>query len=101
VRKQRVVLEHHANAALVRRHVVDRIAVEINLAVGGRLKTGQHHQGCCLARAGWAEHGHKLALGDIEVQILYNQRFAVIALLNVFKANHWFASTSIFRHLIP
>jgi hypothetical protein len=67
VREQGVVLEHHADAALVRRHVVDRIAAQIDLAVGGRLKTGQHHQAGGLARSRTAQHGQELALGDVKV----------------------------------
>ena len=45
VGKQRVVLEHHANAALVRRRVVDGLALHIDFAMGCGLKTRQHHQG--------------------------------------------------------
>jgi hypothetical protein len=51
--------------------------------VGGGLETGQHHQAGGLARARRAEHGQKLALGDVEVEVLHDQRFAVIALLDV------------------
>jgi hypothetical protein len=69
MRKQRVVLEHHADAALVRRHVVDRIVPQKDLAVSCRLKTGQHHQAGGLARARWAQHGQKLALGDIQIEV--------------------------------
>jgi hypothetical protein len=51
VRKQRVVLEHHAEVALVRRRAGDRLAIEQYLAGGWRLEAGQHHQRGGLARA--------------------------------------------------
>jgi hypothetical protein len=82
VRKQRVVLEHHPDLALVRRDVVDRPAVEQNLAMGGGFEPRQHHQAGRLARARRAQHGQKLALTDVEVQVLDDQRLAVIALLD-------------------
>ena len=35
---------NHADAALVRRHVVDGAVCQVDFAVGGRFKSGQHHQ---------------------------------------------------------
>mmetsp|Transcript_22335 Transcript_22335/g.35678 ORF Transcript_22335/g.35678 Transcript_22335/m.35678 type:complete len:392 (-) Transcript_22335:779-1954(-) len=51
MREQRVVLEHHANATLVRRNVVDGGATKANVAVCRRFKACQHHEASCLARA--------------------------------------------------
>jgi hypothetical protein len=82
VREQRVVLEHHPDAALVRRDVVDRLAVQRDLAVGGGLEPGQHHQAGRLARPRGAQHRQELALADVKVQVLDDERFAVVALLN-------------------
>jgi hypothetical protein len=87
VREQRVVLEHHADAPLVRRDVVDRLAVEVNLAVCRRLEAGQHHQGRGLARARGAEHGEEFARRDVEVEVLHDENLAVIAFLDVLEAN--------------
>ena len=50
MREQGVVLEHHADAAFVRRDVVDRHTVQADIAVGRGLKPGQHHQAGRLAR---------------------------------------------------
>jgi len=37
-------LEHHADAAFVRRDVVDRHAIKPYLAMGRSFKTGEHHK---------------------------------------------------------
>ncbi len=42
VREQRVALKHHADVALVRRHIDQRFATDQNLARTGRLETGEH-----------------------------------------------------------
>jgi hypothetical protein len=87
VREQRVVLEHHPDAALVRRDVVDRLAVERDLAMGRGLETGQHHQAGRLARPRGSEHGQKLSLADLKVQVLHDQRLAVIAFLDAVEGD--------------
>ncbi len=88
VRKQRVVLEHHADAALVGRHPVDGPPRQVDLAGGRRLKARQHHQRRGLAGARRPQHRHELAAGDVEVEVLHHQRFAVVALLNPGKTDH-------------
>ena len=71
--------------APVRRHVVDRLAVEHDLAMGRGLEAGQHHQAGGLARARRPEQGQELAARDLEVQVLDDQRGAIIALLDVLE----------------
>ena len=83
VREQRVVLEHHADVALVRRRVVDRPTVEHDLAVRDALEAGEHHQAGGLARAGRPEQGQELAARDVQVEVAHDQRLAVIGLLDV------------------
>ena len=87
VREQGVVLEHHADPALVRRDVVDRPAVEEDFAVGGRLEPRQHHQARRLARAGRPEHRQELPLGDVQIEALDDQGHPVVALLDVVEAD--------------
>ncbi len=99
VREQSVVLEHHANAAFVRSHIVDRLIVQKYLAVGRWLKAGQHHQACGFARSRWAQHGQELALGYIEVQIFNDERFTIVTFLDPGKPDHMFAVRSIIRHV--
>ena len=66
VREQRVVLEHHADVAAVRRQRDDRLAVDGDVAGGRHLEAGDHHQGRGLARAARAEQGQELARADVE-----------------------------------
>ena len=49
MREKGVVLEHHTDAALMRRDVVDRLAVQANVAMGRGFKTGEHHKAGCFA----------------------------------------------------
>jgi hypothetical protein len=49
MRKQRVVLEHHADISFVGRQAVDRFAVERNHALAGPFEARQHVQGRGLA----------------------------------------------------
>jgi hypothetical protein len=83
MREQGVVLEHHADAALVRRHEVDVAPVQPDLAMSGGLEPGQHHQTGGLARAGRPEHRQKLALANVQVEVFDHQRNAVIAFLHM------------------
>ena len=68
VREQRVVLEDHADAALVRRHVVDALAVERDRAGGRILEAGEHHERRRLAGAGRPEEREELAARKLEVE---------------------------------
>ncbi len=62
VRKERVALEHHADAALVRGQPPDRLSVQEDLALGRKLEAGEHHQRRRLAGARWAKQRQELAL---------------------------------------
>ncbi len=87
VREQRVVLEHHADVALVRRHGVEQGTFEADLAAGRKLEAGQHHQAGRLAGAGRAEQRQELALIDVQVQVLDHQGLAVVGLAHTAKAD--------------
>ena len=87
VGEQRVVLEHHANVALVRRHVIDRAPGQLDFAGGRRFKAGKHHQTGGLARTGRPEQGQELALADLQVEVFDDQVLAVVALLHATKAD--------------
>ncbi|MPL94881.1 hypothetical protein SDC9_41040 [bioreactor metagenome] len=90
MREKRVVLEHHADPALVRRKMVDVRPAEAYFAVRGGFESRQHHQAGCLARAGRAEHGQEFAFADREVEVLHHQSFAVVALLDVIEYDETF-----------
>jgi hypothetical protein len=83
VREQRVILEHDADVAPVRRDVADRPAIEDDLAMGHRLEAREHHQAGGLARAGRAEQGQELAARHVEIEAAHDQRVAVVGLLHV------------------
>ena len=83
VREQGVALEHHADAALVWRDVVDVLAVQTDLAVGRGLEAGEHHQAGRLARPGRPEHRQELALADVQIEVLHHKGLAVIAFLDM------------------
>ena len=51
VRKQRIILEHHADAALVGRDAVDRLVLEEYFPVGCGLESREHHEAGGLAGA--------------------------------------------------
>ncbi len=67
VRVERVALEHHGDAALGRRDVVDQPPVDVQLAAGDFLESGDHAQQCRLAAAGRSDENDELALGDVEI----------------------------------
>ena len=87
MRKQGVILEHHADAALVRGQGVDGLASEKDFAMGDGLKTGQHQQAGGLAGSRRSEHGQEFAFFDIEIEVFDDQRLAVIALFDIAEAN--------------
>jgi hypothetical protein len=87
VREQRVILEDHADAALVRRHVGDRHVVEHDIAVRGRLESGHHHQAGGLSRAGRPEERDEFAPLHLEVEVLYDKRLAIVGLLDIFEVD--------------
>ena len=85
VREQRIVLEHHADPALVRWDVVDWPSVEKDLAVRRGLEPREHHQTGGFSRSRRAEHRKKLALWHAEVQVFDDEILAVIALLDTLE----------------
>ena len=90
VREQGVVLEHHADVALVRRQVVDGAPFENDVAVGGGFESGEHHQAGGLARPGRTQHGQEFTAVDVEVEFLDDEGFPVVALLNVLELDEGF-----------
>ncbi len=66
MREQCVVLEHHADVALVRRQRHHRASVDGDVAGGRRFKAGDHHQRRGLAGAAWSKQRQELAGADVE-----------------------------------
>ena len=53
IRVERVVLEHHRDVALLRRHIIEARAPKENVALRDLFETGHHSQGRRLAAARW------------------------------------------------
>ena len=83
VRKQRVVLEHDTDTALVRRQVVYGLAIDQDRPGGRLLEAGKHHEARGLARSGGSKQGQELAFLDGEVEVLDHHGPTVVALLDV------------------
>ena len=77
VREQRVVLEHHADVALVRRLVGRQLAADPDLACRRLDQPGDDHQQRGLARARGPEQRQELALGKVEARIGERQHRAI------------------------
>ena len=66
MRIERVVLEHHGDVALFRRHVVDDALADRDLAAGDAFEPGDHAQKRGLAAAGRTDQDDELAIGDVD-----------------------------------
>ncbi|MNM42719.1 hypothetical protein D3C81_535640 [compost metagenome] len=87
VREQRVILEHHADVTLVRRHVVDGAPGQQDFTRSRCFETGEHHQAGGLAGAGRPEQGEEFAFANVQVEVFDDQVLAVVALLHSTKAD--------------
>ena len=70
VRIERVVLEHHRDVPVLRRHVVDDPLADADLAAGDVLEPRDHPQRGRLAAARRPDEDHEFAVPDLEVQVL-------------------------------
>ena len=78
VRVERVVLEHHRDVALLRRHAVDDPASDRDLAVADLLQPGDHAQQRRLAAARRADQHAEFAVGDVDVDAANHVRRAEV-----------------------
>jgi hypothetical protein len=101
MREKRIVLKHHADAALVRRHLIDRAPIQCDFTMRGRLEPCEHHQTRRLARAGRPQHGQKLALADRQVEVFDDKADAVVAFLHMFECNECIASGQRCQTVLP
>ena len=86
--EESVVLEHHAQPALVRRTARNVLALQQDRSGRGRLEPGQHHQRRRLAAARRPQQGQELARRDIEVEVAHGGRDApVIGLADALEAH--------------
>jgi hypothetical protein len=65
-----VVLEHHRDAAVLRRQVVDHLRADGDVAAGDLLKAGGGPQRRRLAASGRTDKHHELTLLHLKVQVV-------------------------------
>jgi hypothetical protein len=85
VRVERVVLEHHGDVAVLRRHVVHDVATDRDLAAGDFLQPRDHAQRGRLAAARRADQHDEFLVGHFQVDNMHD-RMAVIGLANLAQA---------------
>ena len=90
MRIERVVLEHHGDVALFRRHVVDDALADQDVALRNLLEPGDHPEQRRFPAARRPDQDDELAVGDIDVHAVDDlhraEGFADIAKCNW---RHW------------
>ena len=74
--EERVALEHHVHVPLVRRHVLDRLALEQDAPLGGHLEAREHAKRRRLAAPRRPEQAEELALRDRQVDAVDRREVA-------------------------
>ena len=73
MRVKRIILEHHRDVPVFRRHVVDQLVADVDLTRGGFLEPGDHAQGRALAAARWSDQHDELAIDYVEIDPLHGR----------------------------
>ena len=94
VRIQRVVLEHHRDIAILRRHVVDQLIADIQLAFGNFLQTGDHTKSRRFTAAGRANQNKEFLVFDFQIKIGNRNNAAGILFVNVLQRQACHIQTS-------
>ena len=76
MRIERIALEHHRDAALDRRQVVDALFIDDDIARCRILKARDHTQKCGLAAARWSDKDHELAFVHFKGYVLDDVKLA-------------------------
>src|SRR5688572_22304286 len=69
---QGVTLKHHREISSLRRDVVDAFVADIDIAGGNGFESREHSQRRCLAATRWPKQHNKLAVVDLQRQIVYD-----------------------------
>jgi len=77
MRVERVVLEHHRDVAVLRRHVVDDGVANQDVAAADLLQAGDHAERRGLAAAGRADQDDEFLVGDFEIDAAHGLDFIV------------------------
>ena len=71
VRIQGIVLKDHGDIPVLGGHVVDQLVVDVELAPGDVLQSGDHPQRGRLAAARRTDKDNELSVADLQVEIVY------------------------------
>src|SRR3954471_14555827 len=82
MRKQRIVLEYHSHVTLVRRHMRDIDATDLDDTFGRRIEAGDHAQRRRLAAAGGPQQREEFSFPNAHIDGIDGARGAVIGLGN-------------------
>ena len=85
MRIQRIALENHRDVAILRRNVVDELAIDVQFTAGDVFQTSDHAQGGGLTAAGRTDQNDKFLVFDLEVEIAYGDDITGVNLVNVAK----------------
>src|SRR5258708_11890210 len=77
VRKDGVVLIHHADVAAMRRDLVDRPTADENPAAVLAVESGDGAQQCRLAAARWAQKGEEIPRLDDDVDVIQRRHLGI------------------------
>jgi hypothetical protein len=89
VRVERVVLEHHRDVALFRRHVVHDALADADVAARNILEPGDHAQQGGFPAARGADQDHEFAVADVDRHTVDDLRGAVsLAHVPDFNSGH-------------
>ena len=66
-----VVLENHGNVAVLGIHVVDQLSIDVELASGNVLETGNHAKRRRLSAARRANKDDELLVRDLKVEVVH------------------------------
>ncbi len=81
--EQGIVLEHHADVALVGFLQREIAAIELDDAAGRGFEAGDHHQCRGLAGAARAEKGNELTADDVQIDAVDGVALAVVRLADI------------------
>ena len=95
VRIKRVVLEHHGDFPILRRHIVDQLVADKQLALGDLLQARDHTQGRGLTATGRADKNDKFLILDFQIEIRNRSDTTGIFFINVPKRKACHALSSL------